>query len=93
MSRTRKHKDLFFLQFLHRIIRSIGSPFTHPRAARWNKVRRRVSRQYGGNNWGDNQHIDDKYNDLPYKRAAKRADRRKALQQAQRQLDEYDYEV
>jgi hypothetical protein len=92
MSRTKKHKDLFFLRFLHRIIKSIGSPFTHPRASRWAKVRRRVSRKYGGSNWGDNQYIDDKYNDLPYRRAAKRSDRREALQQAQQQLEEYTNE-
>lgn len=92
MSRTKKHKDLFFLRFLHRIIKSIGSPFTHPRASRWAKVRRRVSRQYGGSNWGDNQHIDGKYNDLPYRRAAKRSDRREALQQAQQELEEYTNE-
>jgi hypothetical protein len=89
MSRTRKHKDLFFLRFLHRIITSIGSPFTHPRAARWNKVRRRVSRKYGGSNWGDNQYVDDKYNWTPFNRARKRSDRREALQQAHQQLEEY----
>lgn len=91
MSRTRKHRDLFFLQFLHRLIKSIGSPFTHPRASRWAKVRRRVSRQYGGSNLGDNQRVDTKYNWTPFKRAAKRSDRRKALQQAHQQLEEYEY--
>jgi hypothetical protein len=92
MSRTKKHKDLFFLRFLHRIIKAIGSPFTHPRASRWAKVRRRVSRQYGGSNWGDNQRVDTKYNWTPFKRAAKRSDRREALQQAHQQLEEYEYE-
>jgi hypothetical protein len=93
MSRTKKHRDLFFLQFLHKLIRSIGSPFTHRRAARWNKVRRRVSRNYGGTNWGDNQRVDTKYNFTPKHRAMKRAARREALEQAQQQLEEYRDEV
>lgn len=91
MSRTKKHRDVFFLRFLHRLIKSLGSPFTHPRASRWAKVRRRVSRNYGGTNWGDNQRVDTKYNFTPFKRAAKRAARREALQQAQQQLEEYKY--
>jgi len=91
MSRTRKHRDLFFLQFLHRLIKSIGSPFTHPRASRWAKVRCRVSHHYGGNNWGDNQRIDTKYNWTPFKRAKKRSERREALQQAHQQLEDYEY--
>ena len=86
MSRTKKHRDLFFLRFLHRLIKSIGSPFTHPRASRWAKVRRKVSRQYGG----INQRVDTKYNWTPYKRAAKRSDRREALQQAHQQLTEHE---
>jgi len=93
MSRTKKHRDLFFLRFLHQMIKAIGSPFTHPRASRWAKVRRRVSKQYGGTNWGDKQGVDSRYNDLPYKRAAKRNDRREALQQAHQQLEEYRDEV
>ncbi len=93
MSRTRKHRDLFFLQFLHKLIKSIGSPFTHPRASRWAKVRRRVSRQYGGTNWGDNQRVDSKYNWTLKHRAMKRADRREALQQAEKQLEEYEEEL
>jgi hypothetical protein len=91
MSRTKKHRDLFFLQFLHKLIKSIGSPFTHPRASRWAKVRSRVSRQYGGSNWGDNQRVDTKYNFTPKHRAMKRAARREALEQAQQQLEEYEY--
>ena len=91
MSRTRKHRDLFFLRFLHHLIKSIGSPFTHPRASRWAKVRRRVSRQFGGTNWGDNQRVDTKYNWTPFNRAAKRSNRREALQQAHQQLEDYEY--
>lgn len=93
MSRTKKHTDLTFMRFLHKRIKSIGSPDTHRFAAYLLRLRRKVSRQYGGTNWSDNQRVDDKYNDLPYKRAAKRSDRREALQQAQQQLEEYRDEM
>ncbi|MCA2594026.1 MAG: hypothetical protein IM526_02545 [Microcystis sp. M38BS1] len=92
MSRTHKHRDLFFLQFLHRLIKAIGSPFVHPRASRWAKVRRRISHNYGGTNLGgDNQQVDTKYNWTPYNRSRKRSERREALQQAYEQLEEYEY--
>lgn len=91
MSRTRKHKDLFFLQFLYRLIKSIGNKYTDRNAFRWEKVRRRVSRHYGGNNWADKHGVDAKDNMLPYKRAKKRSERREALQQAHQQLEDYEY--
>jgi hypothetical protein len=57
------------------------------------KLRRKVSRKYGGTNWGDNQRVDTKYNFTPKYRAMKRASRREALKQAQQQLEEYKDEV
>ena len=88
MSRTKKHRDLFFLQFLYRLIKSIGNKYTDRRTFRWEKVRRKVSCQYGGNNWADKHGVDAKDNRAPYKRAKKRTDRREALQQAHWEIDE-----
>jgi hypothetical protein len=63
------------MRFLHKRIKSIGSPDTHRFAAYLLRLRRK----------------DTKYNWTPKHRAMKRAARREALQQAQQQLEEYEY--
>jgi hypothetical protein len=93
MSRTKKHIDLKFLRCLHKRIKFLGNPNTHRFVAYLLKLRRKVSRKYGGTNWGDNQRVDTKYNFTPKYRAMKRASRREALKQAQQQLEEYKDEV
>jgi hypothetical protein len=76
------------MRFLHRRIKAIGSPDTHRFAAYLLRLRRKISRQYGGTNWGDNQRVDTKYNWTPKRRAEKRNERREALQQAYSDLRE-----
>lgn len=85
MSRTRKHRDIFFLRFVNRVILQMGFKFTRARTVRWVKVRDRVFIKYG------NKHrLDRNYNDTPYHRAEKRTARFQAVKQAKLDLELQD---